>query len=87
MTIFDDIGKGFKKVGEEVFVKPVNNIGKGVKDAGSWFVNAGEDIFHEVKGDVGALFNWGGDRFDNVFNNPTIIIVAGIILVAVLFKK
>ena len=28
MTIFDDIGHGFKSAGEKVFVEPANNIKK-----------------------------------------------------------
>ena len=87
MTIFDDIGKGFKSVGETLFVKPVNNLGKGVKDAGNWFVHAGEDIFHEAKSDVGALFKWGGDRFDSIFNNPMLYIVAGVVVVALIATR
>ena len=87
MTIFDDIGKGFKSFGENVFVKPVNNLGKGVKDAGNWFKHAGEDIFHEAKSDVGALFKWGGDRFDGIFNNPMLYIVAGVVVVALIVTR
>lgn len=89
MGIFDDIGKGLKKAGENVFVKPVNNIKKGVSDAGSWFVGAGEDIFHEVKGDTGALFNWTGSqisKFTDIFDNNLIWIVVGVGLVVILLK-
>lgn len=86
MTIFDDIGKGIKNVGEDIFVKPVNNIGKGVKDAGGWFVHAGEDIYSEVKKGGSTLLNWSGDRFDSIFNNPMLWIIAGVIVVVVILK-
>ena len=87
MTIFDDIGKGFKSFGENVFVKPVNNLAKGVDKAGNWVVHAGEDIFHEVKKGGSTLLNWTGDRFDSVFNNPMLYIVAGVVIVAVIVSR
>lgn len=89
MTIFKDIGKGFNHVGHAIS-KPVNNIGKGVKDAGGWVVGAGESIFKEGKSDVGALFNWTGQQVDKVtgiFNNNTIWIIVGIGLAVFLLKK
>ena len=86
MTIFDDIGKGFKKAGHEVFVKPANHLAKGTKKAGDWFVGAGEDIYHEAKKGGSTLLNWTGDRFDSVFNNPMLWIVAGVIVVVVILK-
>ena len=100
MTIFDDIGKGFesmghdiskgaKSVGESVFVKPVNNIKKGVSDTGNWIAGAGESIFHETKSDVGALFNFADKQIGTVsgiLDNNIIWIVVGIGLVVVLLK-
>lgn len=89
MTILDDIGHGFKSAGEKVFVEPANNIKKGASSALNWTVGAAEDTFHEVKGDVGALFNWTDsqiskvtDTVGGIFNSNTLLyIVLGLGLV------
>lgn len=66
MGIFDDIGDGFKKAGETVFVKPVNNFQKGVNSAKNWTVGAAEDTFHEIKGDIGAGFGFADKQISKV---------------------
>ena len=89
MGIFNDMAHGLKSTGDTLFVKPVNNIQKGVNNAKDWTVGAAEDTFHEIKSDVGAGFNWTGQQISKVtdiFDNNIIWIVVGIGLVVVLLK-
>ena len=72
----------------------LSNITKGVKSGGNWVKHAAEDTFHWGEKTVGKV----GDRvldhtekqlssITGVFTNPTFLIVAGVVVVAIIILK
>ena len=84
--VFNDIGHGLSNAGK--------SIGHGLSDAGKWGVHTAEDTFHwgekTVKGAGKTLLNFSDNQISKVtdiFNNPTFLIVAGVVLVAIVIIK
>ena len=69
-------------------------LGKVGKSAGNWIKNAAEDTFHWTENTVGKVGNRLLDHSENqlssitgVFNNPSFLIVAGVIVVALILTR
>lgn len=83
------MSKSWKNIGH-TFGTIGHGIGHGLHDAGNWTVHAAEDTFNFGKDTVGSGIKWFDKKFDKVagiFTNPTLLIVVGVVVVAIVVLK
>ena len=92
-NIFKGIGNAINDTGNWISGAG-KSITHGAKDAGGWLVGAAEDTFNWGEKTIGGVGNrildFSGDQISKVtdiFNNPTFLIVAGAVIVAIIILK